>query len=108
MDDAASVRVSESPGNLAHDTRCVGGREWTSRAKSIAECLSFDVAHDEEDEAVRLTNAMNRDDVRVRESGSCARLPHESLARCWDAREVQRENLDCNVAIQLHVAREVN
>src|SRR5688500_15550332 len=108
MNDAAAVRVSESPGHFAHYTHGVGGREGTARAKSVAECLALHVAHDEEDETAGLTNTMNRDDVRVRQSGRCARLAHESLARCGNLRQVKREHFDCDVAIELYVAREVD
>src|ERR1041384_4294456 len=50
----------------------------------------------------------DRDDVRVRESGRHTRLAQEPLTRRWHAREVRRQDLDGDVAIQLHVAREVD
>src|SRR5690349_21375664 len=76
--DAASVRVGECPCNFAQHTRSVGWWEWSLTAESLAECLAFDVAHDEEDEAVCFTNAMDRDDVRMRESGCGARFLNEA------------------------------
>ena len=79
--DAAPVRVRERPRHLAQHARRVGGRKRTARAQSLAERLALDVAHDEEDEAARLADAMDRDDVRVREAGGRARLAHEPLAR---------------------------
>jgi hypothetical protein len=48
---------------------------------------------------------MDRDDVRVREPGGRARLAQEALARL-DRREVRREHLDRDVAVELYVARE--
>ena len=51
---------------------------------------------------------MNRDDVRVREAGRHARLADEPLARIRRLREMGREDLDRNVAVELHVAREVD
>ena len=106
--DAASVRVGERPRHLAQHARRVGRRERAARAESLAERLALHVAHDEEDEAARLADAMDRDDVRVREAGRRARLAQESLARLGGAREVRRQDLDGDVAIELHVAREVD
>jgi hypothetical protein len=63
--DAASVRVGECPGHLAQHARRVGRRQGTARAESLAERLSRDVTHDEEDAATRLADAMDRDDVGV-------------------------------------------
>src|SRR5260221_7568501 len=106
--DAASVRVGERPCDLAQYARSVGRWEWSLRAEPVSQCLALDVAHDEEDEAVCLTHTMNRNDVRMREPGGGASLLHESLARRGECCEMHRENFDRNVAIELHVAREVN
>ena len=56
----------------------------------------------------RFADAMDRDDVRMREPGGRARLAQESLARLGGAREVRRQHLDGDVAVELHVAREVD
>ena len=108
VDDAASVRVGERPRHLAQHARGFGGRQGTAGTQPLAQRLAVDVAHDEEDEAIRLADAMNGDDVRVRESRGHARLAEESFARCRGAGEVRREHLDGHVAIELHVAREVD
>src|SRR5512144_1949322 len=108
MDDAAAMRVRERPRDLAQDARGVRWREWTARPESLAERLTLDVAHHEEDEAVGLADAMDRHDVRMRESRGRARLAEEPLARLRAAREVRRQHLDGDVAVELHVAREVD
>ena len=108
MHDAAAVRVGERPRDLAQHARRVGGRQRAARAESLAERLALHVAHDEEDEAARLADAMDRDDVRMREAGGRARLAQEPLARLGGAREVRRQHLDGDVAVELHVAREVD
>ncbi len=77
-------------------------------AKPFAEGFALDVAHDEEHEAAHLADAMNRDDVRVREAGGRAGLAHEPLTRLRCRCQVRREDLDGHVAIELHVAREVD
>jgi hypothetical protein len=51
---------------------------------------------------------MDRHDVRVREPGCGTRLSQEPLARCFIVREVGRQHLDGDVAIELHIAREVD
>jgi hypothetical protein len=51
---------------------------------------------------------MDWDDVRVRESGRHACLSQEPLASVGVAREVRGQDLDGDVAIELHVAREIN
>src|SRR6185295_17622534 len=73
----------------------------------FAERLAFDVAHDEEDETARFADAMDGDDVRMRETRRRLRLPYEALARRVGG-EIRRQNLDRDVAIEPHVAREVD
>ena len=46
--------------------------------------------------------------MRVRETGRGAGLSHEPLARLRSTGEVRRQDLDGDVAIELHVAREVH
>ena len=70
--------------------------------------FALDVGHDEEDETVRFADAMDRDDVRVGESGRHARLAQEPRARRPVAREVRRQDLDGDIAIQLHVPGEID
>jgi len=108
MDDAAAVRVRERPGDFAQHARGIGRWERAARAESLSERLALHVAHDEEDEAARRSDAVDGDDVRVRESRGRARLAHEAFARVGRAREVGWQGLDGDVAVQLHVAREVH
>jgi hypothetical protein len=108
MHYAASVRVGECPCYFAHYARSFGWREWPLRAESLSECFAFDVAHDEEDEAIHFTYAMDRDDVRMREPGRGPRLLHETFARGGETREMHWQDFDGDVAIELNVAREVN
>ena len=63
------------------------GGSGPARTQSLAERLALDVAHDEEDEAARLADAVDRNDVRVREPGRRTRLAQEALARLGGARE---------------------
>jgi hypothetical protein len=108
MNYAASVRVGECPCDFAHQARSVDWRKRPLRSKPLSQGFAFNVAHDEEDEAVRFTHAMDRDDVWMRESGRGARLLHEPFARSGEAREMHREDLDGDVTIQLDVARQVD
>ena len=106
--DAAAVRVGQRPCHLAQHARRLRWRQRPAGAEPLAQCLALHVAHDEKNEATRLADAMDRDDVRVREPGRHARLAQEPLPRRRCAREVRGQDLDGDVAIQLHVAREVN
>jgi hypothetical protein len=106
--DSASMGVCESPRDFAQDARSVGWREWSLRAKLIAECFAFDVAHDEKNEAIGCANAVNRDDVRMRQSGRGPRLVNEPLARGCEAGEVRWQHLDGDIAIELNIAGEIN
>ena len=55
-----------------------------------------------------LAHAMDGDDVRVRETGRHAGFPHEPVARLGITGEVSGQDLDGDVAIELHVARKVH
>ena len=106
--DAAAVRVRQRPGDLAHHAHRVGRRQRAPCAQPLAERLPLDVAHDEEDEPARLADAVDGDDVRVREAGGGARFAHEAFARLGGPRQVGGEHLDGHVAVELDVAGEVD
>ena len=106
--DAAPVRVRQRPGDLAHDAHRVRGRQRAPRAQSFAECLALHVAHDEEHEPARLTDAMDRHDVRVRKASRRPCLAHEALARLGGPRHRRGQDLDRYVAVELHVAGEID
>src|SRR5262249_16921969 len=106
--DAASVRVGERPCHFAHHARGFGRRKRSACADTFAERLTFDIAHDEEDEAVRLADAMDRNDVRMREAGGHSSFTDEALSCMSLHGEVGGQNLDGDVAIELHVAREID
>src|SRR5690349_10750054 len=59
MNDAATVRIGKSPTHFAEQARGHRGRQWPARAKTIAKRLTVHVCHDEEDEALRLTNPID-------------------------------------------------
>ena len=66
------------------------------------------MAHHAERDTARFAGAMDRDDVWVREASRRARLLHEALTRLGLVGKVGRQDLDRDVAIQLHVARKVD
>jgi len=55
-----------------------------------------------------LAHTMNGDNVRVRETGGHAGLPQKPVARLGITGEVSGQDLDRDVAIELHVAGEVH
>jgi hypothetical protein len=107
MYDAATVRVGECPRDFAQYARGIGWRERSLRSEPLSKCLAFDVAHHEEHESVCFADAMDRNDVRVRQSRGGARFLNEALARSCEPREVRRENLYCDIAIELYFAGEI-
>lgn len=100
--------TSECPRDLAHHTSRVGGRRWTARAQPLAKRLALDIAHHAERDTARFADAMDRDDVWVREASRRARLLHKALTRLGVVGKVGRQDIDRDVAIQVHIARKVD
>jgi len=108
VDYPASMRIGQRPGDFAHHASRVGGRKGAARTDSLAQRLALHVTHHEEDEAGGLADAMDGDDVRVRETGCQACLSHEPLARLRIESQVSGQDLYGDVAIELNVAGEVH
>ena len=108
MDDAAPVCLCQRPRDLPQHARGFRRRQGTARPKSLAQRFSFDVSHDEEDEAAGFGDAMDRNDVRMRELRRHARLSQKLFACRGCAGAVRGKDFDRDVAVELHVAREVD
>src|SRR5688572_24222512 len=100
--NAASVGIRERPCHFAHNAGGFSGRQGTTSAEALAQRFAFDVAHDEEDEASRLTDAMDRDNVRMREARGHAGLAQEAFARLRAPGEMGRKDLYGDIAIELY------
>jgi hypothetical protein len=105
---AASVGVCECPRDFAQYACGVSGWERSLCSKLLSQRFAFDIAHYEEDESICFAYAMDRNDVRVRQSGCGSRFLEESLARSRQSSEVRGEDLDCDIAIELDFAGEID
>ena len=77
----ARVRVGQRPRDLAEHARRLMRRQRTARRRMRSrERLAVDVRHDEVDEAAGFVDAMDRDDVRVRQPRGHLRFAKELLA----------------------------
>ena len=65
-------------------------RQRTARAQTLAERLAAHVRHGEEDEALGFADAIDRNDVRMRERRGHARLAQEALANVGARRRAPR------------------
>src|SRR5262249_37994781 len=98
----------ERPRHFSHHASRFGRRQRTTRANALAERLAFDVAHHEEDETVRFADAVDRNDMRVREAGGHSRFTNEALACMRLHGGMGGKNLEGDVAVELDVAREID
>src|SRR4051812_35831740 len=108
MHDALRVGVCESPGDFAEDSRRVGRRERTTSSDALGERFAIDVRHDVEDELVDLVDGVNRHDVGMRETRRRARLPEEPIAKTFLSRQLGRQELDRDGAVEANFSGEVD
>src|ERR671921_376979 len=85
---------AERVGGLHHDPPRLLYRQLTAAANTGRDRLAIHVSHDEVDQPLSLTDAMNRNDVRVGQAGSGLCLAGEPLAYILLERELGRKNLD--------------
>ncbi len=107
MDDVVPVRVRQRVRDLARDLQRVVQRELLLAVEPVAQRALVHVRHDVEEQAVRLTGVVQREDVRMIEAGGDLDLPEEAL-RAERGGELGREDLDRHLAMVLEVLREVH
>jgi hypothetical protein len=78
MDDARAVRAVEGRGALDRRLQSVVERQRASR-QPILQCLTFEMLHHQEREAVLLAHVVERAEVLMIEGGNRARLPLEAV-----------------------------
>src|SRR5258705_271824 len=104
VDDALSVRVGESAGDIAQDAKALLERNRPP-SDALAQRLSAHEWHREVWEAAnRLTGAEYRDDVRLLERGDEFDLASKSCRREF-VRELRWQHLDDDFAAQGLIAR---
>ena len=77
-------------------------------AQELPEISPFDVAHGDEQLPRHLARVIDRNDVRVIDRGSEARLGQEALAKTDLSGELRREDLERDRAIQRQVVRPIH
>src|SRR5512145_2227803 len=107
MDEPRRMGRAERAGNL--DGRAEGfveahGSLFEPRRQSLA----LQVLHDEEVDAILMTNVMQRAYVRVGQLRDRARLVVEALPELRICSERRRQNLDRDEAIETRINRPVN
>ena len=108
MHQPLAVRGVERAGDLLDEPHGVVRREPTVTAQHLAEVLALDQPHVEEELAVDLAVAVDRDDVRVGERRGEPRLPAETSAVQRVLRQRRRQHLQRDPAVLLGVVGAVD
>ena len=88
--------------------RASSGGSWPSALHPAGDRLAVHVAHDEVDDALGLTDRVDRHDVRMEQLAGGLRLALEALADVLLEGELGRQHLDRDPALELLVARAVD
>jgi hypothetical protein len=105
---ADGVRGVEGVGALGEQRQ---GDAGIHRAGAGEGRVQIDAAHEphrEVEQPVPLVGLVHRDDVRMVDGGREPRLPDEPLPEPLVARQLGREHLECNLAVQSDVPRPVH
>jgi hypothetical protein len=108
VDEPARVRDVERAADLHEDRR---GAAWVEPAGALderAQVGALDEAHRDEQQAVDLARVVDRHDVRVLERRGDPRLALEALAEVLVGREVRRDDLEGDRAVEREVRRPVD
>jgi hypothetical protein len=108
MNDPASMRIPERPGDLTEDLSPFTWGQLASSAKTIAKAFPLDISHDEERQSIDFVSPKDWHNVRVRKIGSRARLAKEALSGLGNARNIGRQYLDRHGAIKAQFTGQVN
>src|SRR6476469_3727511 len=104
MHEPCIVRVLQTGTRLKHERHGSGVRKLST----LSDRFARDVLHDDVRAAVRLTRVVHLDDVRMREPAREPRFLQEACTEVVVARQMFREHLDRNPAVELFVMREVD
>jgi len=107
MHDALVMRGGEAARDVAGELQRFLLRQCASR-QSIAERLALKEFSHRERRPVDAAEVVDRENIRMRERRDGFRLPLESLQRLGIGRQVPRQDLDGDVAVEFRVARPVD
>ena len=108
MHHAVAMRVLQRAPHLLHDTEDLGQRQRAAFHDDLLEGAPADPLHRVPEERARRTHTEDRDDVRVVEGRGDLRFALEPLRRSRSLEELQREDLDCHLAIEVHFLGQVD
>ena len=102
------VSVAEGPGHLAEDARRLVGTERPRLADPLTQGAPRDIPHHEVDESLALGDRVDRDHMWMRKARRRLRFTEETLPEGGLGGEDRREELEGDVAVERHVARQVD
>ena len=108
MHHAVLMRVGERVADLPEDAPHLGRIECAAIVNALRQRVAVDERHHEEDEAVLLVDAVDRDDARVRELRRRLRLAKESRTDLGAERELGRQELDRDRALETAILRAIH
>ena len=105
MDDVGTMRAADGGGDLRRVSFYLGDRHV--RAQQAREGPPVDVLHRDEIKTLVVIDLVDGDDVGMVERRGGLGFPEESfLARRRVVARIERENLECDVAIECRIARQ--
>ena len=106
MDHAALMRGAQRPRDFLQQLHRQTRRERAGSLDPIAQCLAVHEAHHEEHEVAACLDEVNRHDIGMREAGGGPRLLEKPVPLVGARREVRREQLDRDRAVERHITGE--
>ncbi len=100
------MRGAQRPRHFLHQLRREARRERAGALHAIAQRLAVHEAHHEEHEVTVCLDEVNRHDIGMRQARGGARLLQEAVPFVGERREVRREQLDRDRAVERHITGE--
>ena len=108
VDEPETVRGIERGGDLSEQAQRPLVVDPLGRVEQRTEVIALHVLHCEVQGAVDLAGGVDRDDIGVLEARGELRLEEKPAAEAIVVRELGREHLQCHLAAQMDVLREVD
>ena len=106
MDDSRPVRDRKAPAGLEHDVRSAHYRQWPEPLQEVSAVFALEKLHDQVRGAVcRAPHVGDGHKVRMLQTTGRFRFALESRQHLTVARELREQELHCESATQLRVAR---
>ena len=106
MNHAALMRVAQRPRHFLQQLHREARRERAGPLHPVAQCLAVHEAHHEEHQLTTCLDEVNRHNIGMREASGGPRLLQEAVPLGGLRREVRREQLDRDRAVERHITGE--